>query len=45
MLQHLLTASFIIEEWFRKSTFDLTEIVNEVEMGKSILVQRHIRLR
>ena len=41
MLQHILTTGYIIGEWCRKSTFDFTEIVNEVEAGKSMLIQRH----
>ena len=45
MLQHILTGSYIIEESCRKSTFGFTEVVNEVEAGKSMLIQRHIRLQ
>ena len=45
MLQHILMARYIIGEWCRKSIFDFTEIVNEVDTGKSMLIQGHIRLK
>ena len=34
MLQHILMTSYIIAEWYLKSTFNLTEIVNGGQDGK-----------